>query len=350
MKTIWYYFIKGVVKVSLFFYTKKIKVTGRQNIPKKGAVLFMVNHPNGLIDPLIVAVNNPRIQHFLVRAATFKKPLVKKFLATLNLMPIYRIRDGVRELGRNQEIFEKCYNILNDQKALMIYPEGSHDKRKTIRPLSKGFSRIIFGALERNPELKIHIIPVGLTYQNPSSFPSKVCLQYGTSILANDYYKVDSLNAEIKRLKEDISSQLKTLSVHIPADENYKKTLTKLNNANVDFMKVDEVNEMVKMGNIKSRKRKPNFVNFLKPIIILNSIIPWLLWKYVEKKNDEFEFIDTFRYGISTLAFGIFYIIQTLLIGIFFNWKNAILYLGCSLLLILLYSKLHPTPAELPLE
>ena len=350
MKFIWYYFIKGVVKVSLFFYTKKIKVTGRQNIPKKGAILFMVNHPNGLIDPLIVAVNNPRIQHFLVRAATFKKPLVKKFLATLNLMPIYRIRDGVRELGRNQEIFEKCYNILNDQKALMIYPEGSHDKRKTIRPLSKGFSRIIFGALERNPELQIHIVPVGLTYQNPSLYPSKVCLQYGTAILANDFYKPDSLNSEIKRLKEDISSQLKTLSVHIPADENYEKTLTKLNNANVDFMKVDEVNEMVKTGNIKSRKRKLNLVNFLKPIIILNSIIPWLLWKYVEKKNDEFEFIDTFRYGISTLAYGIFYLIQTLLIGMFFNWKNAILYLGFSLLLILLYSKLHPTPTELPLE
>ena len=164
MKTLWYFFFKIIIKSSLFFYTKKVEVIGKEHIPSKGAVLFVVNHPNGLIDPLIVAVNNPRIQHFLVRAAVFKKPLVKKFLSTLNLMPIYRIRDGIEQLGKNQKIFEQCFSILNSQKALMIFPEGSHDKRRTIRPISKGFSRIVFGALERNPKLKIQIIPVGITY------------------------------------------------------------------------------------------------------------------------------------------------------------------------------------------
>lgn len=334
----------------MFFYIKKIKVTGKENIPKKGAVLFMVNHPNGLIDPLIVAVNNPRVQHFLVRAATFKKPLIKKFLGTLNLMPIYRIRDGVQQLGRNQEIFETCFSILNNQKSLMIFPEGSHDKRRTVRPLSKGFSRIVFGALEKNPNLQIHIIPVGLTYQNPSVYPSNVCLQYGTSILANDYFKPETINSEIKRLKDAISSQLKTLSVHIPADDNYQKTLDKFNAANVDFTCVDEVNKMVESGVILKRKRTFNFFDFLKPIIILNSIIPWIIWKYAEHKNDEFEFIDTFRYGICTLAFGLFYILQTNLVSWFLTWKIGLIYLASSLILLLIYNKTHPTPAKLPLE
>ena len=85
---------------------------GKENIPKKGAVLFVVNHPNGLIDPLIVAVNNPRAQHFLVRAASFKKPLIKRFLGTLNLMPIYRMRDGVKQLGNNKDVFEKVSNYI----------------------------------------------------------------------------------------------------------------------------------------------------------------------------------------------------------------------------------------------
>ena len=39
--------------------SKKIIVNGKENIPKKGAVLFIVNHPNGLIDPLIITTNNP---------------------------------------------------------------------------------------------------------------------------------------------------------------------------------------------------------------------------------------------------------------------------------------------------
>lgn len=350
MKFLWWYFVKALVKSSLFFYSKRIKVTGKQNIPKKGAVLFMVNHPNGLIDPLIVAVNNPRIQHFLVRAAVFKKPLVKKFLGTLNLMPIYRIRDGVKQLGRNQEIFEKCFSIFEKQKALMIFPEGSHDRRRTIRPLSKGFSRIVFGALERNPELKIQIVPVGLTYQNSSVYPSNITLQYGTPVLANDYYDTDNLNAETKRLKDTISQQLKKLAVHIPDDEKYQSTLTQLNNANVDYTKVDEVNNMIISGKISGRQRHINFLGFLKYFIILNSIIPWLLWKLAEKKNDEIEFVDTFRFGISTLSFGLFYLIQTFLVSYFFDWKFGVIYLASSLAIILLFSKTHPTPAELPLE
>ena len=323
---------------------------GEENIPHKGAVLFMVNHPNGLIDPLIVAVNNPRIQHFLVRAATFKKPLVKKFLATLNLMPIYRIRDGFEQLSRNQKIFEQCFSILNNQKALMIFPEGSHDKRRTIRPLSKGFSRIVFGALEKNPSLKIYIIPVGITYQNPSAYPTKVCVRYGTPIVANDYYNVNELNSEIRRLIQTISNQLKNLSVHIPADNNYSETLKKLQFANVDFTEVDKVNTMVKSGNILKQKVNINLLGFLKPIIIFNSIIPWLLWKYIERKNNEFEFIDTFRYGICTLTFGFFYILQSYLMASFFNWKAGFIYLVSSLLLVLFYSKSYTNQRQLPLE
>ena len=350
MKTLWWYFVKILVKSSLFFYSKRIKVTGKENIPKKGAVLFMVNHPNGLIDPLIIAVNNPRIQHFLVRAAVFKKPLVKKFLGTLNLMPIYRIRDGIKQLGRNQEIFDKCFSILENKKALMIFPEGSHDRRRTIRPLSKGFSRIVFGALEKNPELQIQIVPVGLTYQNSSVYPANIMLQYGTPILANDYYKEDNLTSETKRLKEVISNQLEELTVHIPLNENYDQVLNELNKANVDFTKVSDVNQMIHSGKIVDRKRRTNILGFLKPIIILNSIFPWLMWKYVDRKNDEIEFVDTFRYGISTLTFSLFYLLQTSLTAYFFDWKIGGVYFVVSLLIVLGYSKLHPTPAELPLE
>lgn len=305
-----------------------------------------MNHPNGLIDPLIVAVNNPRIQHFLVRASAFKKPLIKRFLESLNLMPIFRIRDGVKQLGKNTEVFEKCFDLLNQQKALMIFPEGSHNHKRNVRKLSKGFSRIVFGALDRNPELKIHIISVGVTYQNPSVYPTDVCVHFGTPILANDFYNPQIIHSEIKRLKEAIRSQLKTLSVHIPLDENYEKTLSKLTSENVDFTEIEKVNLMIKTKNIIGRRKKINYVSLIKPIIILNCIIPWFIWKYVESKIEEFEFIDTFRYGINSITVSLNFGILTYLLSYFFNLKIGIFYLISSLLLILLYSKLHPIPAK----
>ena len=331
----------------MFFYTKKIKVTGKENIPKKGAVLFMVNHPNGLIDPLIVAVNNPRVQHFLVRAATFKKPLIKKFLGTLNLMPIYRIRDGVQQLGRNKEIFEKCFSILNNQKALMIFPEGSHGRVRKIRPISKGFTRILFGAIDKYPDLQITIIPVGLTYQNASVFPSKVALQYGKPILTNDFYNPDELINSINTLKNEVKKSLEAITTSISEDNDYEAVLQNLNLANVDFTDINKTNSNIKSNQkLEAVKKKTNILKPLFYLIILNSIIPYSIWKKASKKIDEIEFVDTFRFGLGIVIFPLFYLLQSLVIKFFFGGKIALIYFCISLLLVLIYTKLSPTNTE----
>ena len=326
--------------------TKKIIVNGKENIPKKGAILFMANHPNGLIDPLIITTNNPRTNYFLTRAASFKKPLVRWFLNSLNLIPIYRIRDGVNQLNKNKEVFERCFNLLDNQKALMIFPEGSHDKRRTVRSLSKGFSRIVFGAIERNPKLQIQIIPVGITYQDSSGYPFKVSLNYGTPILANDFYKSNLNHSDIKEIKDVISDQLKTLSVHIPLTEEYGKLIEKLSSANIDFTKVDEVNSMIQSNIIIKRDRRINLVKFLKPIVILNSFIPWLFWKYVKNKVTDFEFISTFKFGVGSLTVIPFFLMNSYIIYNLFTLKSSIIYFSCNILILLLYSKFHSTPAR----
>jgi len=321
-------------------------VNGKENIPKKGAILFMANQPNGLIDPLIITTNNPRTNYSLTRAASFKKPLVRWFLNSLNLIPIYRIRDGVNQLNKNKEVFERCFNLLDNQKALMIFPEGSHDKRRTVRSLSKGFSRIVFGAIERNPKLQIQIIPVGITYQDSSSYPFKVSLNYGTPILANDFYKSNLNHSDIKEIKDVISDQLKTLSVHIPLTEEYGKLIEKLSSANIDFTKVDEVNSMIQSNIIIKRDRRINLVKFLKPIVILNSFIPWLFWKYVKNKVTDFEFISTFKFGVGSLTVIPFFLMNSYIIYNLFTLKSSIIYFSCSILILLIYSKFHSTPAR----
>ncbi|PWG06344.1 acyltransferase [Polaribacter aquimarinus] len=347
LKTIWYYFWKLFLKIGLHFYSKKIIVSGKEQIPKKGAVLFMVNHPNGLIDPLMVTTHLPRINHYLVRAAVFKKPLIKKFLGTLNLMPIYRIRDGASQLGKNQEIFENCFEIFKKGQTLMIFPEGSHNRKRTIRPLSKGFTRIVFGALDKYKDLKITIIPVGLTYQNASQYPAKVAINYGTPILVNDFYNPKKTNISVVQLKNEVSFQLKKLSVHIPDDESYKEVLAKLNKANVDFTQVESVNKMI--VNQSFLELKPKTTHYLKPLfylIIINSLLPYIIWKITSKKIDEIEFIDTFRFGLNAVTFPVFYIFQSLIIQSFWGWRIAGVYFFISLLLILIHSKFSVTNSE----
>lgn len=347
IKKIWYESVKVFLKISLNFYAKEIKIFGKENIPKKGAVLFAINHPNALMDPLFVTSFNPRENHFLVRADVFKKPLIKKALSSLNLMPIYRIRDGRSQLANNEEIFEKCFNILKRKETLIIFPQGGHSRDRNIKPLSKGFTRIVFGALEQNPDLDIAVIPVGITYQNSSTYPSKVCVQFGKAINSRKVFTDFPKPKAINILKSEVSNQLKKLTVHIPDDENYSTILTQLNKANVDFTDVDSINAMIAENNFpKPIKKRTNFLKPLFYIIVLNSFFPILIWKKMSKNIDEIEFIDTMRYAINVIAFPIFYLLQALIFYFFFGWQIAGLYWLISFLIVFLYTKFSPTNTE----
>jgi 1-acyl-sn-glycerol-3-phosphate acyltransferase len=347
IKYFWYNSVKLFLKIGLHFYAKKIKIIGKGNIPKKGAILFAINHPNALMDPLFVTTFNPRENHFLVRADVFKKPLIKKALASLNLMPIYRIRDGRQQLSNNQEIFEKCFNILKRKETLIIFPQGGHSRDRNIKPLSKGFTRIVFGALEQNPDLNIAVIPVGITYQNSSNYPCKVCVQFGKVINSRKVFEKNPKPKAIHILKEKVSNQLKELTVHIPDNENYQTILNSLNNANVDFTKVDKINAMIRKNSFpKSSKKSINLVKPLFYIILFNSFFPYCIWKKMSKNIGEIEFIDTMKFAINVISFPLFYTLQALVISIFFEWKIASIYWLSSVLLVFIYTKCSPTNTE----
>ena len=79
IQKIWFSLVCGYIKFGLFFYSKNISVKGIKNIPKKGAIVFAVNHPNGLVDPLYVTTTNRRQNHFLVGQRLLKILLLKKY-------------------------------------------------------------------------------------------------------------------------------------------------------------------------------------------------------------------------------------------------------------------------------
>lgn len=340
MRIVVYYFFKVVIKTGLFFYSQKIKVTGSNQIPKDGAVLFTSNHPNGLIDPLLIATHIKRKTHFLVRAAVFKNKLVANFFDLLGMMPVYRIRDGVNQLSKNEAIFNKCEQILKNKGSLLIFPEGTHDKKRTIRPLSKGFTRIIFQTLDSTPSLQLYIVPVGITYQNIANYPAKVALNFGSPIDTSIYMKKENRFEATKEIKDHVSEELKKLIVHIPNDENYEEKLQMLNNACVDFTQTKTINKYLNSNTtIPPVKKTINYAAPLLYLIKLNSIIPYGIWKLVSRKIDEVEFIDTFRFGFNIILFPLFYLIQSFLISLFFGQIIGLYYLLCSFIIVLCYSK-----------
>jgi len=343
LKRIWYQLVKIYISLGLYFFYKKIVVRGVNNIPKKGAVLFVSNHKNALIDPLLIATTSPRDIHFLTRASAFKIGVVKWILSTVNMLPIYRLRDGKESLAKNAVVFNQCFEILNNQKALLIFPEGTHDIRRWVRPLSKGFARIAFGVFEKYPDLQLQIIPVGLNYTRADKFGECVSIYYGKSVLANDFYNKNDFNGSALKLKDTIREKLQELTTHITI-ESYDEIIEKL--GNVDYLQPELINQQISNNKFQAINAgvkinsEPSFLwKILKSVVGLNSIIPLLIYKAIEPKIQEVEFVSTTKFAVGITAFPLFYLLQSFLIDYFLGPNFAILYLAVSIILILILVK-----------
>lgn len=327
----------------MFFYFKRIDIHGVQNVPKDKAVLLLGNHQNALLDALLIATKCGRFSYFLTRAAVFKKPLVSKLLKSLQMLPVYRIRDGWSNLSNNNAIFETCSNILSNKQAVVIFPEGSHNLARRVRPLSKGFTRIVFDTLEKHPDLDIQLVPVGLNFVNATRFPDSTAMYFGEAISAKEYVS-NNRNESVVALKERIKDELSGLTTDIPVD-NYDDILMKLNDLNVDYLKPKEVNACItsNFDNCDTTQKSNGRLikSFFKGLMIINILFPYLIWKYLIKpKIDEPEFISTFRFAIALTLVPVYLCIIVALLTLLVSLSVSLIYLVVVIIIILLAVKL----------
>jgi len=59
--------------IAIRVFYGKIEVSGLENVPKDGPLLIASNHPNGFLEPIIMACLFPRDLHFMVRGDGFRK-------------------------------------------------------------------------------------------------------------------------------------------------------------------------------------------------------------------------------------------------------------------------------------
>ena len=343
MKKLWLHSVRTYIRIGMFFYFKNIEIHGVDNVPKNKAVLLLGNHQNALLDALLIGTKCGRSAYFLTRAAVFKKPFVSKLLKSLQMLPVYRIRDGWSSLSNNNAIFETCTKVLSKNEAVVIFPEGNHNLERRVRPLSKGFTRIVFDALETYPELDIQLVPVGLNFEDASQFPDSASLHFGKAISAQSFVS-DTRNESVVNLKERIKNELSELTTHIPED-NYDDTLSRLDALNVNYLNPKAVNACIQ-SNFKNCSVKPKKENYFvkqlfKTLLIITIFIPYLIWEFLVKpKIKEPEFIATFRFAMALTLVPTYLIIVILTLSLFVSLSISLIYLMAVIIIALLAVKL----------
>ena len=159
----------------LRIFFRRIEVLGVERVPP-GAVVFAVNHPNGLLDPLFVLCFAPARVSFLAKAPLFSYPVIGWFVRTFDAIPVYRKQDEVT--GSNEEMFARARDLLQSGGAIAVFPEGTTHDDPQLRDLKTGAARIALGA--RVPELSL--VPTGIYYTSKHTFRSSALVLFGAPI------------------------------------------------------------------------------------------------------------------------------------------------------------------------
>jgi 1-acyl-sn-glycerol-3-phosphate acyltransferase len=174
--------IVALVRFALRIYFKRIEVTGLERVPSNTPVIFVLNHPNALVDPVFLLCLAPRQVSFLAKAPLFRMPVIGYLVRELDSLPVYRRQDEGEDVSKNEETFVAARKLLARGGTIGICPEGvSHDE-PGLKPIKTGAARISLAAVSTGEVTNLQIVPAGLYYTSKTSFRSSALLYFGNPI------------------------------------------------------------------------------------------------------------------------------------------------------------------------
>ncbi len=251
-----------LIKFTCYFYFRKTRIFGSQNISDKNPLIICANHGNSFMDAVLIAISSKRPLHFLVRADVFNTPFKKWFFGQLNMMPIYRIRDGREALKNNDAIFLECKKILENNGAIVIFPEGNCIVEKRLRAFKTGFVTIAFDT----PLQNLQVLPVAINYSQPDAFYTEATLSFLEPISVEEI-KIITQHQEFdfnKLLMKRTYDALKQNMVYIPEkteDEFFENVLMMKRNFS-DFKDITFIETQIETAEKLSQLKTNNLAKF----------------------------------------------------------------------------------------
>ena len=206
--------------IKLFF--NQISIQNKQIVPNTSPIIFVANHPNFFMDPLIIGSYCPRQLYFFAKSTLFNSPLKKRILTRLNLVPVYRKIDDKENMGGNVNSFNKGYRILENNGAFLIFPEGISVGKRVLEKIKTGAARIGLEAeLKNDFALNIVIIPIGLSYSDQVRFRSNIMIRFGSPIELSKFEKEYKRNEveTVKKVTLIIEKSLNNLTNYYQTDQ-----------------------------------------------------------------------------------------------------------------------------------
>lgn len=182
-----------------------------------GPVLLVLNHPNGLLDPLVATALLDPPPRFLAKATLWKIWPLKPFVRLFNPIPVQRPQDNTE--GRVSEettrrTVESVHEALCQGEIVALFPEGISHGMADLAPLKTGAARMALSS-----PIVPQLIPAGLVFGDRPRFRHSVLLRVGAPIAYEDL-RPRGLEAEaVLELTRRIRAALYPLTLHAPQEQ-----------------------------------------------------------------------------------------------------------------------------------
>ncbi len=192
-------------------YFRDVEVTGEVPARDVRGRLFVSNHVNAILDPILVFVTAGCDISPVAKSTLWKVPGLAFLLGVVDSVRIVRRTDEPgKQGGSNDQVFDEVATWLKDGGNILIFPEGTSHNEPHLVPLKSGAARMLQRAREIGPEETLTVQSIALEFDDREQARSRVLLRYGPVRRAGDFPAdgdtvVASFNEAIRR---DLSEQL----------------------------------------------------------------------------------------------------------------------------------------------
>jgi glycerol-3-phosphate O-acyltransferase / dihydroxyacetone phosphate acyltransferase len=220
-----YRLLRFITGIALRWFYRNVSVRHAERVPRGATpLLLVVNHPNALVDALLVGWALPRRLTITAKATLFENPALAWFLRVAGVVPLRRASDERRRLSaaaagstseprpdRNVDAFRAILDRLEHGGAVLIFPEGKSHDDPALAPLRTGPARIALQAVREGRARSLAILPIGLVFERKEAPRSRVLVDVGEPLdvarwtaasgiaASGDVAEIDALTAEIDR-------------------------------------------------------------------------------------------------------------------------------------------------------
>jgi glycerol-3-phosphate O-acyltransferase / dihydroxyacetone phosphate acyltransferase len=165
---------RGIIRL----YFRRIERIGEPPGPDVRGRVFVSNHHNALIDPILVLTDAACEIAPIAKSTLWKVPGLKWLLDGAGAVPLHRRKDDpTKDTSSNEAAFDAIATHLAGDGNILIFPEGTSHSEPHLAPLRTGAARMLVAADAKGAPLTFQA--VALEFSERDRFRSRCLVLWG---------------------------------------------------------------------------------------------------------------------------------------------------------------------------